>query len=103
MWNQVIRVLNMAGSKFVLGSLRAGGATFFFAQGVEPGRLKYWGRWASEHSTAHYLQEASAAFVLRQLPIEATERFTRLQEVGSYLLVVPQRSLWGLCLKPRHG
>jgi len=63
---------------FTLGCLRAGGATFFHRSGVEPSRLKYWGRWKSEFSTAHYIQEACAFYVLNQLPADRLQQLDAL-------------------------
>ena len=64
---------------FTSACLRAGGATYWFNRGVKVHRLKCWGRWASERSLNHYLQEAYSALMLLRL--------------NSTLLALPLRAL----------
>ncbi len=51
------------GGLYTLGSLRAGGATWFFMVGKDIGWLQFRGRWAVPGTLAHYLQEGLAAYV----------------------------------------
>ena len=50
------------------GSLRAGGATFFFLQMQNALQLKELGRWKTDSSLQIYIQEAVATLVWSQLP-----------------------------------
>ena len=82
-------------------SLRAGGCSWFSRAGVNPSVLKYWGRWASESSVAHYVQECLGTFVLRQLhPAELTALY-QFVNLCSYLAVAPSCA-WPL-LRARLG
>ena len=54
-------------------SLRAGGATELFQQGVDISRLRFLGRWRSIQTLDHYVQEAAAALVLASTPPAATQ------------------------------
>lgn len=44
---ELMSLLHLEHCHFTLGSLRAGGSSHYFQNGVEPTRLKYWGRWKS--------------------------------------------------------
>lgn len=78
MFRRALAAAHVDPCAFSLGSLRAGGASCFFQSGIEPGRLKFWGRWASEASCAHYVQERSAYFILGSLPEGRLDQLERL-------------------------
>ena len=65
---------------FTLGSLRPGGTTMLFIEGVDLPRIKYAGRWASEPSLMCYLQESMSYLVWTQL--EAQTEALLLQQVS---------------------
>ena len=46
-----------------IGSLRPGGTTHYFVEGLEVSRIKFLGRWANEASLGHYIQEAMSSLV----------------------------------------
>lgn len=50
-------------SLFTLGSLRAGGATALFIKTRNAGWVRFMGRWSSERTLTHYIQEAMSAYV----------------------------------------
>ena len=78
---------------FVPSSLRAGGATWMFMKQVEPPRLKFYGRWSSERTLNHYLQES----VAQQLSHSASPLAQRLVQVvleGGSDLLVPFTRPW---------
>ena len=70
-------------------ALRAGGATYWFQSGIEPGRLKFWGRWASERTLSHYLQEAVSALMVLKLDAAHTMRLERMLAAGAKLAFPP--------------
>ncbi|MEE3330979.1 MAG: site-specific integrase [Myxococcota bacterium] len=55
---------------FTPASLRAGGATYLYTRGVSIPKIRWLLRHAGESSTAHYIQEASAALASASLPRE---------------------------------
>ncbi len=89
------KALNITHLKFSPASLRAGGATFFFSDGVEFGKIKYRGRWAALHTLEHYVQEAAAALVLVRLEPEILTIIEQLVEFGSVFDAPPQAP-WSL-------
>ena len=47
--------------KWATGSLRPGGATYYYLVGGEIRRIRFWGRWSNETSLDHYIQKAMSA------------------------------------------
>jgi hypothetical protein len=47
-FRDILGLLGLESLGYTPASLRAGGATYWHLFGVDPGRLKFWGRWASE-------------------------------------------------------
>ncbi len=89
---ELLDILDLAECGFTMGSLRAGGATNLFRQGMDPSRLKYVGRWRSEFSCAHYLQEASATYILGQLAVHVRKR---LASVAAHTSILQSPASWG--------
>jgi hypothetical protein len=96
----LLKYLGLEDLNFSPASLRAGGATYLFMHGVDPSRLKFYGRWASERTLAHYLQES----VTFQLAHNASARAQRLValalEVGADFLAPPAQPLSSLFPRP---
>ncbi len=78
-----VDALGLSSLRLTPSSLRAGGATYLFAQGLELGRLKFRGRWASLTTLEHYVQEASASLVLLSLPPDQVCRLEAIARAGS--------------------
>ena len=84
MFQSVVRLVGLGDLKLSLAGLRAGGASFYYRCGVEPGRLKFLGRWASEQSVAHYIQECTATFVFRQLHHAVRAELSRFRSMCAF-------------------
>ena len=64
-FHEASRALGVSELGLSPGGLRAGGATYMFANEIlDIGRLKFMGRWASLHTLEHYIQEATATLVM---------------------------------------
>ncbi|CAK0800076.1 unnamed protein product [Prorocentrum cordatum] len=75
--------------QFTLAGLRAGGATELFMRTRNIAWVKFHGRWASERSLAHYIQEANAAAALSDLEPSIAEVLCRIRAEFSCLDVGP--------------
>ena len=65
LFHEATRALGVGELGLSPGGLRAGGATYMFANEIlDIGRLKFRGRWASLHTLEHYVQEATATLVM---------------------------------------
>jgi len=71
-------------------SLRAGGATWMFVRGTEISRLKFYGRWASEKTLAHYVQEAVSAQIVNGLPSHVALRLKEIVSAGAHTFLPPK-------------
>ena len=68
------------------GSLRAGGATFYMTTGYDLGRLRFMGRWRSDHTMQAYIQEAVAARVWIRLDADTKQLIVAtLRESESFM------------------
>lgn len=74
--------------------LRPGGTTFYFTGGIEPNRLLFWGRWSSEKSLRHYIQESISAQLMVQLPENNKTQLLTVLEHGAILLKPLSRPWW---------
>jgi hypothetical protein len=92
-FKRVLEYLHLNGQKFVVASLRAGGATHLFMNGLDPPRIKFYGRWASEKSLGHYLQE-SVAFQLAHNTSIRSQKLIAAVLNGAADLLTP--SCWSL-------
>jgi hypothetical protein len=63
---------------FSAGSLRPGGATALLLNGMAVDQLRFRGRWRSEKTLEHYVQEAMSVRILGQLDAETTARIQAL-------------------------
>jgi hypothetical protein len=83
-----------------VSGLRSGGATHFHVEGTEVSRLKFWGRWASERSLAHYLQEAISALLVLNCPVNVSSNIAAALKDGSCFLNVPDSPWWEHFVRP---
>jgi hypothetical protein len=71
-FKKVLEKLGIHGLGLTWGSLRPGGATEFFrTSNGNVAALLYLGRWASQRSLSHYLQEAMSAITAAKVPNRA--------------------------------
>ncbi len=86
----VVKALGITAMGLTPASLRAGGATWYFATGLlDLGRLKYRGRWASLQTLEHYVQEATASLVLQRVDLSTLERLETIVSLGSQFEAPP--------------
>ena len=60
---ELVKLAGLDSVGFTPGSLRAGGATLAFRVTKNMALVKFWGRWKSEASVAHYVQLATSTVV----------------------------------------
>ena len=77
-FRQIMNELGVTDCRFTPASLRPGGATLYYGQGVNIGTLRFMGRWSVEKSLEHYIQLAMATKIVNQLSISSVERLTKL-------------------------
>jgi hypothetical protein len=94
--------LGLEACGFVPASARAGGATHFYLSGIDPSRLRFWGRWAAESSLNHYIQEATAGMILRKLPVATNQRLAQLVDASQFSAFPPAVPSLGLFSYGRH-
>jgi hypothetical protein len=85
----LLKYLALESVGFVLASLRAGGATYLFMAGIDPPRIKFYGRWASERSLGHYLQESVAAQLANSTSVKSQKLISLVLSSCDDLLVPP--------------
>lgn len=78
LFKQLLRELKVHDRGFVPASLRPGGATMFFGNGIPVPSLRFMGRWTVEKSLEHYLQQATATQILNKLSEKAKSRLLKL-------------------------
>ncbi len=100
LFKQLTRELGVEDCRFTPASLRPGGATMFFGQGVPINMLRFLGRWTVERSLEHYIQEAMATQILNKLSDKA---ISRLKKLGPWCLQFVLHSSQSIRLTPaRH-
>jgi hypothetical protein len=102
-FGRIMELLGLENLRLKPSSLRPGGATWFYSHGVDPPRLKFWGRWASERSLNHYVQEAVAAQLSAQVPVRQHRLIHKLLKYGDCFLHVPTVPWWALASRPSHA
>lgn len=73
-----MKKLEVVDCKFTPASLRPGGATHYYGQGISIGTLRFMGRWIVEKSLEHYIQLAMATKIVNQLSPQSVERLIRI-------------------------
>ena len=106
-WAQALEALGLISHKFTLGSLRAGGATFLYIQGMEIARIKFRGRWRSEGALACYIQEATSTLVWNQISSKAKDGLKTWQDQTAFCfdipLSAPRRSVFSRRMQRTSG
>ena len=69
----------------VPASLRAGGATYMYLEGLEVNRLRLAGRWKCVNSLEHYIQEAASTLVDMEMPAAIQARIAVLLNQTGFL------------------
>lgn len=83
LFKQIIVELKLESLRLTPGSLRPGGATLYYAQGIPISQLRFMGRWTVEKSLEHYIQQAMSAQILNRL---SPVTIAKLKKVGSQCL-----------------
>lgn len=78
MFKQLVQDLGVTSCQFTPASLRPGGATHYFNQGIGIASLRFLGRWTAERSLEHYIQHAMSTQILNRLPPAAISRLRTL-------------------------
>ena len=86
LWIAALKACGLAGNEYTLGGLRAGGATSYYFQTLNPGSLRWRGRWRHEVTMEHYLQEAMVQLSWTSLDAEARSRISSLAVLAGELV-----------------
>ena len=78
MFKQLVQDLGVSSCHFTPASLRPGGATMYYNQGIGIANLRFMGRWTAEKSLEHYIQQAMATQILNRLQPVAISRLRSL-------------------------
>ena len=74
-----LRALGVVECRFSLASLRAGGATASFDDGLDLAEIQFRGRWDCAKTLAHYIQGANAALAYSRLPSQSLQTLRVLE------------------------
>ena len=85
--------LGLDRSFLVPASLRAGGATYMFVDGMEVARLRLLGRWKCVNTLEHYVQEAASTLINNEIPQHIESRIRLLLKSASFLRKPPKYPL----------
>ena len=77
-FSTIMTELGVKACNFTPASLRPGGATMYFNQGVHSSTLRFMGRWTVEKSLEHYIQLAMATQIMNRLDESAVLRLRKL-------------------------
>ena len=80
LFRELFERMRLGGLGFTPASLRAGGATNMFLDGVSIDRLKFQGRWRALGTLEHYIQEAVSCLILCRLEPNEAARVTQLNQ-----------------------
>lgn len=76
--------------KFTPASLRAGGATYYYDEHMDVGRLRLMGRWSNAQSLEHYVQVGKSQQLLQRLTKKSVKKITTMLRRGSFFLQLPK-------------
>ena len=93
-WRHALDVLGLTNLNFTPGSLRPGGATTLFLEGMEVARLKFRGRWKSESALSCYIQEAVSTLVWNQVSTKSRLVLKQWEQVVSFCWSTPPQVPW---------
>ena len=92
----LLSLMGMHNFSLTMGSLRAGGTTHLFMDGVDIMRLRVWGRWRSFATLDHYVQEASSVRLLSSMSEPQLCELRKLLRLGRALRHPPRVPWWGV-------
>ena len=93
LFKQLVKLLRLDGLKLTPASLRAGGATAKFNEGMDLGKLQYRGRWSALSTLQHYIQEATASLVLLNLEKKIVDEIISIEGL-SHKFESPPSTAW---------
>ena len=77
-FKMIMKELGVSPMNLTPASLRPGGATMYYNQGVAIGTLRFMGRWTVEKSLEHYIQLAMATQIINRLDSVVISRLTKI-------------------------
>lgn len=89
LFQNTCQMLLVKRSTYTPASLRAGGATYYFDETMDTGRLRLMGRWASLQSLEHYVQVGKSQQLLQTMSEKTICRVKTLIRRGCFLLALP--------------
>ena len=93
-FHQILESLGLGTIGFTPASLRAGGATSLFLRTRNIAIVRFTGRWRSDLTLTHYLQEAVSAFILASMPEDLAKRLCRYGDLLYTIFRQPPREPW---------
>ena len=84
-----LETLGLDRTFLVPASLRAGGATYMFVDGMEVARLRLLGRWKCVNTLEHYVQEAASTLISNEIPRHVEARIRLLVKSSAFLRKPP--------------
>lgn len=102
LFKTLLQQLDLGGIGFSRGSLRAGGATAYFCEGNAVDWIRVKGRWMSQRTLEHYIQEGVCGLITSRFSARAVQRIRwRSSFAGS--LRPPSASWHGYLQRPKHA
>jgi hypothetical protein len=90
----LLKAADLADLPYVPASLRAGGTTHFFLEGIDASTLRFMGRWRSLDSLEHYIQEAIAVIIMSKLSDVARANIAQTLECIQQHQLLPPAAPW---------
>ena len=84
---QVCQALGLPHNLYAWSSLRAGGASFEYLNGMPLSALKFRGRWSAERSLDHFVQECVTFLDMAGLSLDTKQRIQRVARCSQALLM----------------
>ena len=91
LFKKIRETLSLQSVQYSPASLRAGGATFYFDEFEDVGKLRLLGRWASMQSLEHYVQVGKGQQLLQTMSVKATRKLKTVLTHGHYFLALPSK------------
>lgn len=91
LFRTICKELKITECRFTPASLRPGGATLYYGQGIPISTLRFMGRWTVERSLEHYIQLAMSTQIMNKLTPSVICRLKKLSPLCLDLVI------------PRHG
>ena len=91
MFKELTIILGIQHLGLTPASLRAGKATSLFVAGMDISRLRFVGRWRSQATLDHYVQEAAACHCMLSLSPDQEALFAAMLEQGKAIALPPNQ------------